>query len=213
MDVLHVLNRGVDKRKVFLDDSDRLRFIHDLFAFNDTASVPNYPQQKRHNDRKRDRLVDIHAYALMPNHYHMLLSPVAENGIPLFIKKVNGGYSKYFNERYERVGALWQGKYRRFVVARGAHGIYIPFYIHLNPLDLSHPQWRQGKVARPKDALKALEKYRWSSHLDYLGVPNFPSVINTHLLKGDLSPRRSYEREIVSIITSGMRASESDVIE
>lgn len=208
-----MLNRGVEKRTVFLDDTDRLRFIHDLFAFNDIDSVLNYTQPGRMTGYSRDVLVYIHAYCLMPNHYHLLLSPAVLNGIPLFIKKLNGGYAKYFNERYQRTGSLWQGKYKRIPILRDAHLLYIPHYIHLNPLDLSHPEWRRGGVKNVSSALAALHKYRWSSHLDYAGKKNFPSVIHTDLLHDMVGSPKQYLRELGHVLGSPDASEPSNLIE
>ena len=105
MEISHVLSRGVDKRKIFLDDRDYFRFIHDLFEFNDKKPVNNltyfFSRQQQSKDiaspyienerfsRKRDLIVAIHAFCLMPNHFHLLLSPKIKNGIPKFMKKLN----------------------------------------------------------------------------------------------------------------------------
>ena len=122
--VYHVLNRGVDKRKIFLDSSDHLRFIHDLFEFNDiepTNNIAYYFRQTkdvgrpyigRRKRKMRNFLVEILAFCLMPNHYHLLLKPVAENGIPQFMKKINGGYSTLLwitpkGEPKLQSGAIW----------------------------------------------------------------------------------------------------------
>ena len=149
----------------------------------------------------------------MKNHYHLLLSPLVEDGIALFMKKVNAGYSKYFNEKYERVGTLWQGRHKKILIERNTHFIYIPFYIHLNPLDYVMPEWRTGGVREPQRALRYLEKYRWSSHLDYLGEKNFPSLIERSLLAETLDTRARYEREIISIITDPLLAASGDALE
>ena len=112
MELVHTLNRGVDKRTIFLDDQDRFRFVHDLFEMNDQDWVSNNTRNfKKLKDiaspsitrKKRKLLVDIHVFCLMPNHYHLLLSPKIENGIPRFMKKLNMAYAKYFNERYEKI--------------------------------------------------------------------------------------------------------------
>ncbi len=171
MEFWHLIGRGVDKRDIVLDDKDRVRFIHDLYVFNDLNPTPNFVLHRRHEVvRKREELVNIHAFCLMNNHYHLLVTECIEGGIPLFMKKLNMGYTKYFNERNERSGALWQGKYKKVLIERDAHFLYIPFYIHLNPLDYTHPKWRKGDVKKTHDALESLVGYRWSSHLDYLGV-------------------------------------------
>jgi len=129
-DLYHALTRGVDKREIFKDKFDYLRFIHDLYEFNDVESVGTSHRifekakqtsgeghiviDERHS---RELLVHIHAFCLMPNHYHLLLSPAIEGGIPKFMKKLNMGYSRYFNERYERKGTLFEGKYKSILVS------------------------------------------------------------------------------------------------
>ncbi|MEK7107209.1 MAG: transposase [Patescibacteria group bacterium] len=216
MELFHLLNRGVDKRKIVMDDSDRARFIHDLFAFNDSNIVLHVSQSARKLEilpSPRDLLVHIHAFCLMDNHYHLLVSEAQENGISLFMQKLNMGYTKYFNERYDRTGTLWQGKYKRIQIERDAHYMYIPFYIHLNPLDYVNPEWRLGNVKNVKECLRALRSYRWSSHLDYLGVKNFPSVIHRDLIADMLGTPKHYEQEIAELITDETLARESDLLE
>ena len=216
MDFFHLLNRGVDKRPIVLDDKDRVRFIHDLFAFNDLHPSPDFVRPERRNEspvRPRATLVRIHAFCLMRNHYHLLVSEARENGIPLFMKKLNMGYAKYFNEKYQRVGALWQGKHKKILIERDAHFMYIPYYIHLNPLDYVMPQWREGKVSDPKAALEYLRAYRWSSHLDYLGERNFPSITWRDELSRTLGEPARYLKEIRGILTSHEFAQDSTSIE
>src|SRR3989344_2104464 len=86
MELYHVLNRGVDKRTIFLDDRDRFRFVHDLYEFNDQHSALTFRDpsvdivspQMRHRHGERSLLVDIHGWCLMKNHYHLLLSERVE---------------------------------------------------------------------------------------------------------------------------------------
>lgn len=216
MELFHLLNRGVDKRIIVMDDSDRARFIHDLFAFNDSNIVLHISQSARKQEilpHQRKLLVHIHAFCLMDNHYHLLVSEAQENGISLFMQKLNMGYTKYFNERYARTGTLWQGKYKSIHIDRNAHYMYIPFYIHLNPLDYVNPAWRLGKVKNVQECLRALRSYRWSSHLDYLGVKNFPSIIRRDLISDMLGTPKHYEKEIAELITDEALVRESDLLE
>ena len=214
MEFWHLIGRGVEKRDIVLDDSDRTRFMHDLYVFNDAKPTPNFVVLDRHdNTRKRERLVDIHAFCLMKNHYHMLVSERIEGGISLFMQKLNMGYTKYFNDKYERSGALWQGKYRKVLIERDAHFLYIPFYVHLNPLDYVAPEWRSGKVKKAQKALESLLEYRWSSHLDYLGMHNFPSLIRMDVLRPILGARKSYESTITEIICDPDLARGSEFLE
>ena len=95
MEFWHLLGRGVDKRDIVLDDKDRVRFIHDMYVFNDLNQTPNFVLRGRHEEaRTRDLLVDIHSFCLMNNHYHLLVSERIEGGISLFMKKLNMGYTK-----------------------------------------------------------------------------------------------------------------------
>jgi putative transposase len=206
MEIWHILNRGVDKRDVVKDEADRIRFVHDLFMFNDRNAVNPNHRFKGYDSSNRKHLVAIHAWCLMPNHYHLLVSELVEGGMSLFMRKLNMGYAKYFNERYERSGYLWQGVFRKKLIARDAHFIWIPYYIHLNPLDLSFKKWREGKVSDSDKAIENLRKYRWSSYLDYMGEKNFPSLINKELLQDVLGSVARQEKEVRSVITGNNSA-------
>jgi len=211
----HVLNRGVEKRDIVMDDRDRARFIHDLYVMNDANIVQHIYQPQRQGllPYSRRQLVRIHAFCLMNNHYHLLLSPISEGGISAFMQKFNMGYSKYFNERYKRTGVLWQGKHKKIRIERDAHFMYVPYYIHLNPLDYGMRSWREGRALDVTAALKKLRAYRWSSHLDYLGAKNFPSVVDKSELSELFGKSARYERGLTDIITSRTLASRSTAIE
>jgi len=217
MEFYHVLNRGVQKSDIVKDDFDRLRFVHSLFIFNDSNYTnPNHRLKNYSKSAKeRNELVYIHAWCLMDNHYHLLLSPVDDDltKISLFMKKLNMGYAKYFNEKYNRSGYLWQGKYKKIHIERDAHFIYIPYYIHLNPLDYSMPEWRQGVVKNLFAAEKFLSTYRWSSHLDYAGESNFPSIIQTENLSKILETPNDYKKSIGKVLNSTDIVSGSEKIE
>ncbi|MFC1734209.1 transposase [candidate division KSB1 bacterium] len=215
MEFYHLLNRGVDKRDIFLDDQDRFRFIHDLFEFNDTSPAnrnmrrstqmldvrrPTFDIGSDVRREPRELLVKVHAFCMMPNHYHLLVSPLVENGVSLFMKKLNGGYAKYFNEKYERTGALFQGKYKSVLVDTDAHFLHIPYYIHFNPLDIEMYEWRERGLKTFNTAQKYLQKYRWSSHLDYLGIKNFPSVTQRDVLLDFFEGEKGYVKSSVKML-------------
>ena len=214
-ELYHVFSRGVEKRNIIQNDKDRLRFVHDLWAFNSTGLTPNYilPERHKTENPKHIPLVHIHAWCLMSNHYHLLLSPALEGGISRFIQKLNMGYTKYFNEKHKRSGVLWQGKHKKILIERDAHFLYIPYYIHLNPLDMTKPEWREGSVKNIEAALEDLRAYRWSSHLDYSGVRNFPSLITTSLLKEMLGKPPAYEKQIRDILSDESLAAPSMFLE
>ncbi len=195
--IYHICNRGVEKREIFLDDKDYYRFIHDLYEFNDQRPAENTYYRNLYEtgtQRNRSLLVEILAFCLMPNHFHLLLKQLADNGISIFMNKL-GGYSTYFNKKYERIGSLFQGRFRAIRIERQEHFIYIPYYIHLNPLDLVESEWREGRIKNLNKAVSFLYSYRWSSYLDYTGKKNFPSIIQKNLLLNSLESQENYKKE------------------
>jgi len=175
-----------------MDDRDRARFVHDLYEFNDKNPTINNNRHamidlrglsSRNKPRPRGKLVDIHGWCLMGNHYHLLLSEIVDGGLSKFLMKLNVGYAKYFNERYTRTGTLFQSRTKRVLITKDAHFLHILHYIHLNPLDFleSASTWRSGKIASTRSALAHLRSYRWSSYLDYCNKNNFPSILTRDL--------------------------------
>jgi len=205
--IYHIFNKTIDQKRVFQSDKYSQEFYQRLIYYRSTNSTRSYSDIDKLNKEtqeiinqdifiEKDYQIKVLSYSFMPNHYHMLLSPLTKNGIPLFMKKFNGGYAKYFNERYNRTGALFEGKYKRIIIKNEAHFIHIPYYIHLNPLDLITPEWREKKLHDFNKAIKFLESYRWSSHMDYLGVKNFPSVTQREFLFDIFGSNKQYGQKI-----------------
>lgn len=206
MELYHVLNRGVEKRDLFMNDGDRLRFVHDLYEFNDTAPAPEFIKYREivspdtgRPAWTRERIVDIHGWCLMKNHYHLLVSERVDGGLSQFARKLNVGYAMYFNEKYMRSGTLFQGRTKKIHINSDAYFLHILHYIHLNPLDFHKGSalWRSREVKNSARALQHLAEYRWSSYLDYCGKKNFPSIITKELF-GDVF--KNYERVIRAYI-------------
>jgi len=191
-EIFHVLNRGVDNREIFLDEEDYFRFIHNLFEFNDPSPVFNLSYYlnrlqsidfvNRYIKKPRKLIVEILAFCLMPNHFHLLLRQREEGGLTKFMRKIGVGYANYFNQKYKRSGTLFQGRYKLVLVNSELHFVHLPYYIHFNPLDLTMPEWRKGEIQNYQKAVEILNSFRWSSHLDYIGKKNFPSVTQREFL-------------------------------
>lgn len=189
-DLYHIFNRGVEKRKICLDNKDRIRFVHNLGDFN---SIHNAEQSyfRRRIDNptdvgrpsEQDKIVDVICWALMPSHPHMMVSEKKKDGVSNFSKKIFGGYTKYFNERNNRSGVLFQGRSKKILVNKDAQLLYLPVYIHLNPLDLFQPKWKEKGIKDVKGAIKFLEEYRWSNYRDIIGKGGgeFADVSNREL--------------------------------
>ncbi|MDD5490121.1 MAG: transposase [Candidatus Moranbacteria bacterium] len=134
----HVYNRGVEKRNVFLCDKDYLRFLESMKEFNSTKPVYSL---YLHNELKRKgvldvgrlrKLVEVICYCLNPNHFHLILKQVEENGISEFMKRLGGGYTKYFNHHYKRSGVLFQGKFKSVRIKTNSHLLYLSAYVNKN---------------------------------------------------------------------------------
>lgn len=193
MELYHILNRGIDGRILFLDSGDFVRFVHNMYEFNDIAPAIGLVRRDVQNANVgpqrsyiRERLVEIHGWCLMKDHYHLIISELVEGGLAKFMMKVNVGYAKYYNERYERHGHLFQGKTKKILIEYEAHFLYILHYVHLNALDYlkGAAGWRErdkNTIKNAKEALQYLNEYRWSSYLDYCGKKNFPSILTKNL--------------------------------
>lgn len=204
--IYHIFNRGVEKRKVFMSEKDYFRFVHDLYEFNDEDRVYNSLYFFKRNPNsievqpqyiKKDRklLVDILAFVLMPNHFHLILRQRTENGIVKFLQKLGTGYTMYFNKKHERVGSLFQGRFKAVMILKRAHFIHLPFYLHFNPIELM-PNYRGSTSI--EDKIDFLENYRWSSFPDYVGIKNFPSITSRNDLLEFFGGTKGYRKEAIS---------------
>ncbi len=133
----HVFNRGVEKREVFLDDRDYQRFLSILPYYLNPNPPISYSQRDRIQIQELDvgeALVEVVAYCLMPNHFHLLAKVVQENGLETWIRRAASSYSHAFNQRYTRVGSLFQGPYKAVHIATNEQLLHVSRYIHLNPV-------------------------------------------------------------------------------
>ncbi len=181
-ELYHVFNRGTDKRSIFLDKKNYERFIVNLILFNTQrqpiSNLSRYNIKSACKKIPDDPLVKIHAFCLLPNHFHLLLEPLIENGIARLMHKNEMGYSHYFNKINSRNGNLFQGSYKIFHVNNDTYRLYLPLYIHLNSLELlsSEKYWKEKGVKNKKDAINFLRNYPWSSLREYLNTDQMPFV-------------------------------------
>ncbi|MBU1180351.1 transposase [Patescibacteria group bacterium] len=219
-DHAHVYNRGVDKRIIFNSSADYARFIHTLYLSNDIEYVAvNYIRANQDIDslnvesstlnihkHSGRRLVDILCFTLMPNHYHLLLRQVVENGIPRFMHRVNTAYTNFFNLKNERTGSLFEGRYKYKIITNEQYLVYLSQYIHLNPIKIIEPGWKEKGISDWKQANAFLENYKWSSYQDYIGVKNFPSVINPGLLEEYYKKPEEYKKFVNSYLVQDIES-------
>lgn len=176
----HIYNRGTEKRNIFLSKNDYNRFLLLLYHCNSSQNIILRLENKNFDaDPVKETIVDICAYCLMPNHFHLLIREKIEGGISRFIQKLSTGYTMYFNKRHERSGVLFQGKFKSTHVDYDEYLKYVFSYIHLNPVKLIDPNWKENGITNHDRAKKYLENYTPSSYPDYLGVSRKENVIIT----------------------------------
>ena len=192
-EIFHILNRGVEKRKIFFAEKDRFRFAYNLQDFNNTKEALPYPRRCQLREREGrtvghrtsynmgEKLVTLLCWSFLPNHVHNLVQEKIDGGASVFSKKIFGGYTKYINELYDRSGVLFQGGSKIIRVTKDPHFDYLPFYIMANPIELIEPGWREGGIKSPEKVMDFLENYRWSSLPDLIGKENFPGIVNKDL--------------------------------
>jgi putative transposase len=168
----HIYNRGVERRQIFLDDSEYERFVTLLYTANSTKSVhlSNYKEARLEDIPVGDPLVSIGAWCLMTNHFHIIIKEVEKDGISRFLQKLSTGYSMYFNTKHHRRGSLFEGKFNAKHLDNDNYLKYQFAYIHLNPISIVDSGWKKKEIINFEKAKEFLSKYKYSSYLDYLGV-------------------------------------------
>jgi len=131
--------------------------------------------------RERKLLVEILAFCLMPNHFHLLIRQLKDDGISRFMRKL-GGYATYLNKKYKRSGHLYQGRFKAVHVESDDQLKNTLAYIHTNPISLLDAGWKESGICEGQKAIQFLQEYKWSSYLDYLGIKNYPSITNRDFL-------------------------------
>ena len=175
----HIYNRGNSKQEIFLDELDYERFTKLLYLCNSTKNIRFREDIIDCNidafefDRG-EPIVSIGAWVLIPNHFHLYLtiSPrcfLGDEAISVFLKKLCTAYSMHFNRKYERTGKLFEGTFKSTHVDNDEYAKYNFSYIHLNPVKLIDPLWKESGIKDPGKTLDFLDQYKWSSYQDYRG--------------------------------------------
>ncbi len=198
----HIYNRGNSKQKIFHDKEDYLRFMSLLYVSNSSESFNLYDLNRdtHFNVYEIDRnnlLVNMGAYCLMPNHFHILITGKLEGGISKFMQKLSTAYSMYYNKKYERTGGLFEGKFKSQHAATDRHLKYLFSYIHLNPIKLIQKDWKEKGIKNKNESLGYLKEYFYSSYLDFVGEERIQSrILNTKSFPKYFPNKSSFTEEI-----------------
>lgn len=175
----HIYNRGVDKRSVFEDHKDLERFFQSIKEFNSLEPIGSIFEKSFNKEEVSKKLVEIVCYCLNPNHFHLILRPIVENGISEFMKRL-GGYTWYFNNRYKRNGALFQGVFKSSHINSNGYLLHASAYVNLNNRFKGQPY--------------AISKSSWD---EYLGMEN-DCICNTDIVLGQFKNSKAYKKFALS---------------
>lgn len=161
-EIYHIFNRGSEKKDIFTQPCDYKRFQQTFHYYQYQGPKPRYSNSKHgiytFIPVSEDKLVEIFVYCLMPNHFHLLVKQLKDNGISIFLSQLSNSYTKYFNTKYKRVGPLLQGAFKAVLIENDPQFLHTSRYIHINPV--------------VSGIVKNLEEYPWSSYKEYTGKGN-----------------------------------------
>jgi len=178
----HIYNRGVDKRDIFLDDHDYQTFLSLLKTYLSPPVKPDPSSPfksgrpyriRRRRDMNLRAEIQLLAYCLMPNHFHLLIRQNTTRGMVKLMRRVCTSYVTYFNTKYERSGTLFEGVYKAVLITGEPYFLHLSRYIHLNPVKTT----KLGPLSTSQSPVN----YPYSSYHWYLD-PCPPQWLNTSLI-------------------------------
>ena len=196
----HIYNRGAARQPTFSSKRDYERFLSCLlyYRFNNSPFKLSRLLQISKNERdqillnlesRQDFAIEIVAYCLMPNHFHILIKQITDKGISTFMKLVTDSYTRYYNTKHDRLGPLFQGAFKAVRIETNEQLIHVSRYIHLNPL--------VSYVVRDDELLY----YPWSSLMDYLNGRH--SFVNSQSVISNFKTSKNYQEFVLNQIDYG----------
>lgn len=196
-EIYHIINRGIEGRIIFNNKRDYERFLLTISECNDSTPSPDNkhrhrrikkqnPNQQSLTHDKTKPLVEILCFSLMPNHFHLAVKQLTDEGIAKFMQRIGNSYTKYFNIKNNRKGSLFMSRYKKVHIKTNSQIRHLVTYIHANPLDLISPEWRLGKLKNFEEAKEYLENYKWSSYPVYTNIKNEMSDFILPIIKKDI---------------------------
>ncbi|RJQ24763.1 hypothetical protein C4577_07060 [Candidatus Parcubacteria bacterium] len=168
-EIYHVYNRGINRQPTFTSKREYRRAIESIEFYRACKPPISLSRFLRLEDSKKNdiisilekskKLVEIYSYCLMPNHFHFLLKQIEDNGISRFLSNLQNSYTKFFNARNDKDGALFLDQFKTVRIETDEQLLHTSRYIHINPYE--------GYIVR---SLSDLEHYPWSSLPQYLSV-------------------------------------------
>lgn len=183
----HIFNRGVNKQDIFSIERDYQRFLETLFYYQFTGPKPRFSTHKRFKNKdfsNNPKIVEVICCCLMPNHFHLLIKQIRDNGILEFMSKVLNSYTKYFNTKHRRSGRLMGGEFKSVCIENEQQLLHVSRYIHLNPY--------------VSDLAKDLKLFPYSSYLTFIGTERNPLYNTEPILESFQKNSNLYEKFVVN---------------
>lgn len=199
----HIFNRGTDKRLIFNEPSDSNRLFQSMIEFNTDRPIGSiYENSFRKEDAevviKSDKpLVSFLAYCLNPNHYHFILRPLSDRGIERFMHRLGTGYTNYFNEKYERSGVLFQGRFKATHIDTNEYLLHVSAYVNLNF------KVHQLGSSTPKLGVK-------SSWEEYINESGEESICEKDIIIGQFKKSHQYKKFALNALKSIVERKEKE---
>ncbi len=175
----HITCRGNERRQIFGDDFDRKKLLEYL------------------SDSQKLYEVELHAYVLMSNHFHLIIKTRQAN-LQKFMQRFNTSYTMYYNRKYRRSGHLYQGRYKAILVEADEYLLELSRYIHLNPVKIK----KYRKLSIPEQG-KTLQEYKWSSFCGYVQLRcrednvSYKTVLGILYGRDDRKGRNQYKKFMI----------------
>jgi putative transposase len=201
----HIYNRGNSKQIIFHDKQDYERFLSLLYAVNTKQNIVfRLVIGDMYKFDRKERLVSIGGYCLMPNHFHLILTEVEDGSISNFMQKLTTAYSMYYNKKYARTGSLFEGKFKSQHAGDERYLKYLFSYVHLNPVKMIDKNWKVDGTKNKQKSLEFLKDYKYSSYLDYLGVERPENnILNKEDFPDYFPTEEKFKKEIFEWLSFG----------
>lgn len=190
----HLCSRGLDREQLFKDDRDYIRFLFLMLYYQSPLKLNNtsyyvscYLKKERFclNELKlkelaKRRQLEVVSFALMPNHFHILIKNIEEHAASAYMQRVLMAYGKYYNEKYKRVGHVFDGPYKCTHIENNKQLLHVSCYIHKNPIDI-------------KDYSFNYESYPYSSYQDYIGNNRWDELLKPNIVLSQFKSPSNYK--------------------
>lgn len=212
----HISSRSLDGRLVFDAPEDRARFVFQVYAANvgkpalnvyrknifevSDALLQGEPIPPGFLVEEHDPLVEIFSFSISKDRYHFGLVPTSKESIPQYMQKLNLGFAKFYNLKYKRTGALFEGRFKASPITSPQQLSNVVKYINIKKgLDMYDPKWKESGIYTTPDPYRFVSEYAFSSFQDLFGIresllltPEGKSTLRKLLGEGFFAKREEY---------------------